>query len=55
MDDIGEIFPDTDPALKGVDSARLLAQVAQRIRSKNFRAVNCDVTILAERPELFAA
>jgi 2-C-methyl-D-erythritol 2,4-cyclodiphosphate synthase len=52
MDDIGELFPDTDPTLKNADSAMLLTEVLRRIGEKGFRPANCDVTILAERPKL---
>jgi 2-C-methyl-D-erythritol 2,4-cyclodiphosphate synthase len=54
LDDIGELFPDTDPALAGVDSAKLLAEALRRVAGKGLRPVNCDVTILAERPRLSA-
>lgn len=54
MDDIGELFPDTDPALAGADSTQLLADVVRRVAAAGFRPVNCDVTILAEKPKLSA-
>lgn len=32
-DDIGQLFPDTDPAYKGADSLKLLSHVAELARS----------------------
>jgi len=52
--DIGEMFPDTDPANKGVDSAVFLTEALGRMRDRGFALVNLDVTIHAERPKLMA-
>ena len=54
LPDIGEMFPDTDPAYKGADSAGLLAEALRRVRERGYRIVNVDVTIHAERPKLKA-
>ena len=53
LGDIGEHFPDTDPAYKNAPSSLFLETMAL-VREKNFRIVNCDVTIQAERPKLKA-
>jgi 2-C-methyl-D-erythritol 2,4-cyclodiphosphate synthase len=50
--DIGEHFPDTDPAHRGAASVQFLDKVASDLAGAGFRAVNVDVTILAERPKL---
>ena len=52
LEDIGELFPDTDPKYKGADSGVLLQEVMQKVSEKGFRPVNLDVTIIAERPKL---
>lgn len=52
LGDIGRLFPDTDPAHEGADSMRLLAGVCTRVRAAGFDVVNCDCTIVAERPTL---
>lgn len=52
--DIGELFLDTDPAYKDADSAKLLAQVLQRVRSVGFVPQNVDCVIHAEQPKLSA-
>ncbi len=52
LGDIGRLFPDTDPALAGADSARLLAEAAQRVRAAGFVLLNVDSTIVAQAPKL---
>ncbi len=50
--DIGQLFPDTDPAWQGADSRELLRQVAALVTARGYRVVNCDVTVLAQAPRL---
>ena len=50
--DIGELFPDTDDAYKGIDSKILLQKVTERINSYGFEIVNADITIMAQKPKL---
>ena len=50
--DIGELFPDTDDAYKGIDSKILLQKVTGRINSYGFELVNADITIMAQKPKL---
>jgi 2-C-methyl-D-erythritol 2,4-cyclodiphosphate synthase len=52
LGDIGEHFPDTDPAYKGADSADLLARVSVLVARAGFQVVNVDATVLAEKPKL---
>lgn len=52
LPDIGEMFPDTDPAYQGADSAVLLERALAGITSRGFAVVNVDVTIHLERPKL---
>lgn len=49
--DIGYHFPDTDPAYKGADSKKLLAEVCRMVREKGWEIGNVDVTIMAEAPK----
>ncbi|HXW79379.1 MAG TPA: 2-C-methyl-D-erythritol 2,4-cyclodiphosphate synthase [Acidimicrobiales bacterium] len=51
MGDIGTLFPDTDPSLRGADSAELLKRVIEKI-SRDWRPVNVDCTVIAETPRL---
>ncbi|MDD4061398.1 MAG: 2-C-methyl-D-erythritol 2,4-cyclodiphosphate synthase [Kiritimatiellae bacterium] len=50
--DIGQHFPDTDPAWKDADSIRLLEAVAAILGGRGWRIVNTDLTILCEKPKL---
>jgi 2-C-methyl-D-erythritol 2,4-cyclodiphosphate synthase len=52
LGDIGQHFPDTDPAYKGADSAVLLERVMESLRSGGWRVVNADVCLIGERPKL---
>lgn len=52
LGDIGEVFPDTDPANKDVDSRVFLEQTLSRVRAEGWRVVNLDCTIFAQRPKL---
>lgn len=51
--DIGELFPDTDPALAGADSAAFVRRAVQLAAEAGARVGNCDVTVIAEAPKLF--
>jgi 2-C-methyl-D-erythritol 2,4-cyclodiphosphate synthase len=50
--DIGELFPDSDPAWAGADSMTLLASVAALVAGDAWRVGNVDVTVVAESPRL---
>ena len=52
LGDIGQHFPDSDPAYKGADSCTLLGRVNQLLRQKGYAIGNIDATILAQRPKL---
>jgi 2-C-methyl-D-erythritol 2,4-cyclodiphosphate synthase len=52
--DIGEHFPDDDPAYRGVASITFLDTVQEHVDAEGWRIENCDVTIQAERPRLKA-
>ncbi len=52
MGDIGQLFPDSDPAYSGISSMRLLETVARRMDDTGWRLVNADCTILAQRPKM---
>ena len=52
LGDIGELFPDTDPANRGRDSAGMLAEAAARVATAGWRVVNLDCVIFAQRPKI---
>lgn len=52
LGDIGEKFPDQDPAYKDADSGKLLQEVMQTVREAGYAVVNADVIVHAEVPRL---
>jgi 2-C-methyl-D-erythritol 2,4-cyclodiphosphate synthase len=52
LPDIGQAFPDTDPALDGQDSARFLAVLRGDLARAGHAIVNLDITVICERPKL---
>jgi 2-C-methyl-D-erythritol 2,4-cyclodiphosphate synthase len=52
LGDIGELFPDADPANKNRDSAEFLLAAASKVRELGFRIINLDCVVFAERPRL---
>lgn len=50
--DIGFHFPDTDPAYKGIDSKKLLAEVVQILKEKGYSIGNIDSTIALQTPKI---
>ena len=52
LGDIGQHFPDTDPAYKGADSLALTREVAKVIAAHGYKVGNIDATILCQRPKL---
>ena len=50
--DIGQLFPDTDPAYEGADSLVLLGRVADLVRARGWDIVDCDCTVAAQAPKL---
>jgi 2-C-methyl-D-erythritol 2,4-cyclodiphosphate synthase len=52
LGDIGQMFPDHDPAWAGAPGARLLNLTMSRVRAAGFELVNADLTVLAQRPKI---
>ncbi|MCK4660532.1 MAG: 2-C-methyl-D-erythritol 2,4-cyclodiphosphate synthase [Phycisphaerae bacterium] len=52
LPDIGEMFPDTDPAYKDADSRELLADVVRKVAAAGYQANNLDCIVHAEQPKL---
>lgn len=55
LGDIGEHFPDSDPAFAGADSLALLREAVVRAAAAGWRPVHADATVVLERPKLKAA
>jgi 2-C-methyl-D-erythritol 2,4-cyclodiphosphate synthase len=52
LGDIGDAFPDTDPAYRDADSRLFLRHTLDRLNRDGWRPVNVDVTLLAQEPKL---
>lgn len=52
LGDIGELFPDTDPAHRGRDSGEMLRVAYGRVQKAGYRVVNVDCVVFAQRPKL---
>lgn len=52
LGDIGQLFPDTDPAYAGADSLELARHVARILAEAGWRVVDLDATLLCQRPKL---
>jgi 2-C-methyl-D-erythritol 2,4-cyclodiphosphate synthase len=52
LGDIGDLFPDTDPANKDADSSRFVAEAIHRLNQNGWQPVNLDITIFAQEPKL---
>jgi 2-C-methyl-D-erythritol 2,4-cyclodiphosphate synthase len=52
LPDIGRLFPNTDSANRGRDSAQMLATAAAKVTGAGFCIVNLDCVVHAERPKL---
>jgi len=52
LGDIGAHFPDSDARYKGIDSRRLLREVAALLARNRYRVVNVDATVIAQAPRM---
>ncbi len=52
LGDIGAHFPDSDARYKGIDSRRLLREVAALLVRSRYRVVNVDATVIAQAPRM---
>jgi len=52
LDDIGQLFPDNDPAWDGADSAIFLREAFIRMRAQGYAIGNLDATVILQRPKL---
>jgi len=50
--DMGQHFPDSDPAYKDMDSQLMLKKVMEWVEEDGFRVNQVDTTIVAEAPKL---
>jgi 2-C-methyl-D-erythritol 2,4-cyclodiphosphate synthase len=52
LGDIGQRFPDTDPALAGADSIELLRLAVADVRAAGWAPGNVDCTVILDAPKL---
>ena len=52
LGDIGQHFPDTDPAYEGISSVKLLEHVAALLEEKGYGVGNIDAVIIAQKPKM---
>ena len=52
LGDLGDHFPPSDEAWRDADSTVLLRRIVAMVYAEGFRVVNCDLTLVAERPKL---
>ena len=53
LPDIGNFFPNTDPAYKNIDSQVLLQRVVAEITKLGFSIANIDASVIAEKPKIY--
>lgn len=52
LGDIGDAYPDTDPAYRDADSTVFLRETLARLDRDGWRVVNLDVIVFAQEPKL---
>ncbi|MDA9087599.1 2-C-methyl-D-erythritol 2,4-cyclodiphosphate synthase [Methylophilaceae bacterium] len=50
--DIGQHFPDTNPAIKGINSREILRSVISIVQKEKYEIVNIDCTVICENPKI---
>jgi 2-C-methyl-D-erythritol 2,4-cyclodiphosphate synthase len=52
LGDIGQHFPDSDPEYAGISSLVLVQRVVGLLTQCNYRIINIDATVIAQKPKL---
>jgi 2-C-methyl-D-erythritol 2,4-cyclodiphosphate synthase len=52
LGDLGEYFPDPDPAFAGIGGLELLGRAVALVADAGFRPDSVDLTVVAERPSI---
>jgi 2-C-methyl-D-erythritol 2,4-cyclodiphosphate synthase len=52
LGDIGDAYPDTDPAYRDCDSAKFVRETLARLNQAGWHVVNVDVIVFAQEPKL---
>jgi len=51
-EDIGQLFPDTNPKYKDIRSTELLIETVWKLKERKIEIINIDSIIIAEEPKL---
>ncbi len=52
LEDLGTLFPDTDPQWKDASSVDLLADVLARLKAQSMQPLSLDLTVHCDRPKI---
>lgn len=52
LGDIGRLFPDSDPAYRGIESRILLREAFKQVLQQGYQLGNLDITVMAQAPKL---
>jgi 2-C-methyl-D-erythritol 2,4-cyclodiphosphate synthase len=52
LGDLGERFPEDDPAMEGIAGLDLLRRTVELLREAGWNPSSCDVTIVCDRPAI---
>ncbi len=52
LGDVGDHFPDTDPAIAGISGTGLLTRTVALLAEKGLAPDSCDLTVVCERPAI---
>lgn len=52
LGDIGRLFPDSDPAYRGIESRILLREAFKQVLQQGYQVGNLDITVMAQAPKL---
>ena len=52
LGDIGQLFPDTDPAWAGADSLELLAEATRQVCAAGWEPGNVDASLVTDHPKI---
>ncbi|MDR1122857.1 MAG: 2-C-methyl-D-erythritol 2,4-cyclodiphosphate synthase [Endomicrobium sp.] len=53
LNDIGYFFPNTDIKYKNISSLLLLEYVYKKLKKKNYKINNIDITVITEYPKIY--
>lgn len=52
LDDIGMMFPNSDPRYKGIDSLELMREACAAVKSAGWQTVNVSCTVILDTPKI---